>query len=205
MNLSESNPDRNDKSPLYHLVGEANCTIQGYEMSQNVIAAPAWMLAILQHKPSMVIEIGTCKGGLSNLISSCTAHIGAEFHTMDTMNGGEKNKYPLYGNASFHQWDCFKYIEEIKNWIRKPGMCFVLCDGGNKPREFNLFSDLIKTGDIIAAHDFLPNDVPDYTPLYWGCFETHQEYLDDAINRNGLVDFEPKWFKWSAWCVKQKQ
>ena len=59
MNFYKENPHRNDLSPFYHLVGEYNCRIQEYEMSQNIVAPVAWMLAISIHKPSMVIEIGT--------------------------------------------------------------------------------------------------------------------------------------------------
>jgi hypothetical protein len=195
---------RNDKSPLYHLVGEYNTRIQEYEMSQNIIAAPAWMLAVLQHRPARVIEIGTSNGGLSNLLSSCTAHYGAEFITMDTRVGGDVNEYPLYGNSKFYQWDCFEHIDEIKSWIQGDGQTFLLCDGGNKPKEFNAFSEFLKVGDVIGAHDWLDEDVEDYSPLYWGWLETAQKDLNVAIIKHDLVDFEPAWFKWSAWCVKQK-
>ena len=174
-------------------------------MSQNLIAPAAWMLAIKVHKPRIVIEIGTCKGGLSNLLSSVTASYGGEFHTMDIVTGGEKNKYPLYGSASFHLWDCFEHIEEIRAWIEAPGLVFLLCDGGNKPKEFNTFSDFLKPGDVIAAHDWLDETIPNYSPDFWGCHETHQTALDEAIKSNGLVDFVPLWFQFSAWCVKQKK
>ena len=204
MNISYEDSGRNDKSPLYHLVGEYNCRIQEYEMSQNLIAPSAWMLAILQHRPSMVIEIGTDKGGLSNLLSSCTAHYGGVFHTMDIKVGGDCNKYPLYGNATFHQWDCFEHYAEIKDWVQKKGQCFLLCDGGNKPEEFNTFSEILKPGDVIGAHDWMDETVPSFSPLYWGWQETHTRDLSESIIRHALVDFMPEWFRWSAWCVKQK-
>jgi hypothetical protein len=203
MNISEKIPARNDKSPLYHLVGEYNTRIQEYEMSQNIIAPAAWMLAILQCRPSIVIEIGTSKGGLSNLLSSCTAHYGGEFVTMDTRVGGDVMEYPLYGKARFHNWDCFIRVEEIREMIERPGLCFVLCDGGNKPKEFNTFVEFLKPGDVIGAHDWMDETAPDYSPLYWGWQETHTKDLAEAIKIHALVDFMPEWFRWSAWCVKQ--
>lgn len=196
----------NDLSPLYHLTGPYNMRIQEFEMSQNLIAPAAWALAIMRHKPSMVIEIGTDKGGFSNLLSSFVAHYGGEFHTMDIKSGGDTAGYPLYGNATFHQWDSFAHGDEIRALIYKyAGPCFILCDGGNKKAEFNHFSDFMKRGDVIAAHDWIDFTVPNYTPDYWGCCETQTHDLQPAIDKHGLVDFMPEWFQFSAWCVKQRR
>jgi hypothetical protein len=194
----------NDKSPLYHLTGDYNVRVQEYEMSQNMIAPAAWSLAVMRHRPLMVIEIGTCKGGLSNLLSGCTAHYGGEFHTMDVHSGGEKNKYPLYGNATFHLWDCFEHAEEIGELIRRPGQCFVLCDGGNKVREFSRFAEFLKPGDVIGAHDWIDETIPNYSPDFWGCCEVRTPDLEPTFARHGLTDFMPEWFQYSAWCVKQR-
>lgn len=194
-----------DLSPLYHLTGGFNVKINGLEMAQNLIAPAAWSLAILQHKPSMVIEIGTSKGGMSSLLSACVSKYGGEFHTFDVHNDGDYNQYPLYGNSTFHLQNCFVGAGDIGDLISRSGLCFVLCDGGNKPMEFNIFSDMLKVGDVIAAHDWIDETVPGYSPLYWGWCETPTARLQEAINRNSLVDFEPKWFRYSAWCCKQKQ
>lgn len=194
----------NDMSPMYHRTGPYNMRIQEYEMSQNLIAPAAWGLAIMQHKPAMVIEIGTDKGGFSNLLSSFVAHYGGEFHTMDIRNGGLENQYPLYGNATFHQWDCFEHANAIGELIDRPGQCFVLCDGGNKKLEFSTFALALKPGDVIAAHDWADETVPNYSPDYWGCYETSTASLQPAIDKHKLVDFMPEWFHFSAWCVKQK-
>lgn len=202
MNLTPEN--EKDLSPFYHRVGAYNCRIQEYEMSQNIIAPAAWMMAIMKHQPAMVIEIGTCKGGLSNLLSSCTAQYGGEFHTMDIRSGGQENQYPLYGNATFHLWNCFEHVEDIAELIRMSGLCFLLCDGGDKPREFNTFSPIIKSGDVIAAHDFCDETIPSFSPEFWGCFETPLSKLNDAIKTFHLKKFEPEWFTYSAWLVKQK-
>ena len=173
-------------------------------MSQNFVAPVAWMLSIKRFKPSMVIEIGTCKGGLSNLLSSVIQTYGGELHTLDIANGGYKNQYPLYGNSTFHQWDCFEHVEDIKEWIQRDGQCFLLCDGGNKPKEFNLFSDFLKPADVIACHDWIDEDIPNYSPEWWGWCEVQTRMIEHSITRNQLKKFMPEWFEFSAWCVKQK-
>ena len=204
MNLSDPEVYRRDLSPFYHLVGDYNCRIQEYEMSQNLIAPVAWMLAIERYKPATVIEIGTCKGGLSNLLSSVVATYGGEFHTMDIVSGGQKNKYELYGNATFHLWDCFEHLAEITALIKREGLCFMLCDGGNKPKEFSTFAEIIKPGDVIAAHDWIDESVDQYSPKYGSCCEVPLVTIQGAIEKNRLVDFMPDWFELSAWCVKRK-
>jgi hypothetical protein len=194
-----------DLSPLYHLTGSHNVKINGLEMAQNLIAPAAWALAVLNHKPSMVIEIGTSKGGMSSLISGCVKTIGSEFHTLDVHDDGDYNQYSLYGNSRFHKWDCFEHVDEIIEWMSRPGLCFLLCDGGNKPKEFNLFSQFLKVGDVIGAHDWCDETVPNYSPIYWSCSETPTARIQEAIDKNNLVDFEPSWFRYSAWCVKRKR
>jgi hypothetical protein len=177
-------------------------------MAQNIIAPAAWSLAILRKNPSMVIEIGTSKGGFSSLLSACVEKVGGEFHTMDVHSDGDYNQYPLYGNSKFHLLDCFS--EEglilIADLVAKPGLCFLLCDGGNKVREFDLFSRIIKPDDVIAAHDYFDETVPDFHPTYWGWCETELKKIQPAIDRYKLVDFMPEWFQFSAWktCVKIK-
>ncbi len=192
----------NDPSPLYHLTGPYNMRIQEFEMSQNLIAPAAWALAILRHRPAMVIEIGTDKGGFSNLLSSFVAGYGGEFHTMDVKFGGDTAKYPLYGNATFHQWNCFEHINEMRVLMQRAGQCFLLCDGGDKKREFNFFADFLKPGDVIAAHDWRGEGNPPFD--FWSWSEITPENIQPAVAKHGLVDFMPEWFQFSAWCVKQK-
>lgn len=191
-----------DLSPLYHLTGPFNIRINEREMAQNLIGPAAWALAIMQHKPAMVIEIGTSKGGLSALLADCVAHYGGEFHTFDVHGDGNYNQYPLKGNAHFHLGDCFETSIRtyIKAKILQDGLCFVLCDGGNKVREWNEFRNYLKVGDVLAAHDFCDETIPNYSPDYWGCMETPISKL----NIEGLSPFVPLWFQFSAWCVMQK-
>jgi hypothetical protein len=193
-----------DLSPLYHLTGPCNTNLNGLEMAQNIIAPAAWSLAILKHKPEMVIEIGTSKGGLSSLLSACIDVYGGEFHTMDIHDDGDYNQYPLYGNSTFHLWDCFEHVSDIQEMILRKGRCFILCDGGNKPKEFNVFSRFLKFGDVIAAHDWCDESEPDYSPLWWGWCETHSHQLEDACKQHELMEFMDLLFHHSAWFARVK-
>ena len=191
-----------DLSPLYQLIGSYNIKINDREMSQNLIAPAAWALAVMLHKPKMVIEIGTSKGGMSALLADCVAHVGGEFHTFDIHGDGDFNQYPLRGNATFHLGDCFdiKNSDFIDNQLYKPGLAFLLCDGGNKVKEWNLFKHSLKSGDIIGAHDWCDETMPKYSPDFWIMLETPTAKL----NLEGMELWMDSWFHYSAWCVRQK-
>lgn len=191
-----------DLSPLYQLIGSYNIKINDREMSQNLIAPAAWALAVMLHKPKMVIEIGTSKGGMSALLADCVAHVGGEFHTFDVHGDGDYNQYPLKGNATFHCGDCFDWpmFNLICEKTEQPGLCFVLCDGGNKPKEWNAFRQFLKPGDIIGAHDWCDETMPKYSPDFWIMLETPTAKL----NLEGMELWMDSWFHYSAWCVRQK-
>lgn len=195
---------RNDDiSPFYHLTGPYNCTMQGYEMAQNLVAPVAWMLAIQRYKPLNVIEIGTGAGGLSALLASVVAFYGGRFQTMDILDGDGQRKYGLHGNSTFYQWDCFEHVDDIAHWIQQPGQAFVLCDGGDKPREFNTFASYLKVGDVIGVHDYLECS-PENEKRFWSHKEVSDAQIRDSMLDYQLIDFMYPWFKHSAWCVKQK-
>jgi len=192
-----------DLSPLYHVVGSYNCRINELEMSQNAIAPGMWSNVILREAPARVIEIGTCKGGLSSLLSFICGEVKAKFTTMDTR---ASLIYELAPCGQFLQWDCFQHQEEIMAWIGSPGQTILLCDGGNKMLEFNTFVRALKPGDIIAAHDCIFDDetafdrgVVKHEKPYigWGFNEVHLEML----NRDGLEPFQPYWTQLSGWTV----
>jgi hypothetical protein len=175
------------------------CSINGLAMAQNIIAPAMWAQAIIVEKPATVVEIGTQDGGLSSLLSSCVATYGGEFHTFDVVN---KLKHPLHGNATLHLKDCFVAVEEISNLIHRPGTTFLLCDGGNKIKEWNTFAPHLKPGDVIAAHDWY--DVtfkdPSYN-LFWDTYEAK----DEELTMNGLKHWNRDMFRFTAWQTAIKQ
>jgi hypothetical protein len=190
-----------DVSPLYHLHGPANLTIQGLELSQSIVGVAAWMLAVLRYRPAVVVEIGTERGGMASLLSSCTATYGGELHTLDCRGGGDIAKYPLHGNATFHCWPWQDHVDDIKAWVQRPGLCFLLIDADNaRRRQFETFAPMLKSGDVIGLHDVLPD--PALCPLVWS-WDGGMEVMG-TVAQSRLVPFMPEWFDWSGWLVMRK-
>jgi hypothetical protein len=184
-------------SPFYELTGPWNLDFAGLHMSQSMVSVAAWGLAILQEKPKTVVEIGTGRGGFTRFLSECTSKYGGTLWSMDVENSIE---YPLLGRAEFIVANCFERADMIESMIKTEGKTFLLCDGGNKEKEFNTFSRLLKPGDVIGAHDWINDRIPNFCPDYW----SWSEVSEFNLNLSGLDDFMPEWFDKSAWFVRQK-
>ena len=103
----------------------------------------------------LIIEIGTDNGGFSvwlynNKIPS------ALFLTYETEPLHVKIPKNHEINDYIRYCDCFDpgVIDSISALIKARGKTLLLCDGGDKTKEFKLFSKLLKSGDVIMMHDF---------------------------------------------------
>lgn len=140
-------------------------TFLGAEMSQTTKAIWIWEL-VLEHQPfKRFIDIGTWKGNLSLFFYLYSKARSADFYTYDVRNLWGKFikefKIELGFDKHFYQWDVFQHIQEIGNIIKQEGQSIVFCDNGNKPREFNTFAQFLKSGDIIAVHDWMKEIFPE--------------------------------------------
>lgn len=184
------------QSPLYRIEGDANVEINGLKMSQNIIAVGAWMNTILTVEPSLIVEIGTCRGGFSKVLSECAAYVGAHFKTYDIRNS---ISYPLHPNGKFYNVDVFgSAFEEIKATIKNSTQVIVLCDGGDKMREFETFIEFLKPGDIIGVHDSPDLDLKQ---LDWAWEEAPRGLIEVIAYRNGFSKFSETAFRLSGWAV----
>ncbi len=124
----------------------------GFAMNQNRMAIPAWSYAMEVLRPKTVIELGTNEGGMSVPLAICCQNFGARFITFDL--GDFAAKWKWWFNAldvDFRKHDIFASIDEISNLIQFAGTTFVLCDNGEKIKEFKAFAPFLKKGDVIGA------------------------------------------------------
>ena len=108
---------------------------------------------------SSVIDIGTCHGGTTAFLYDLAKL---------------KNKDSQVMSIDIIEVDWIKLIKDLgvnfirgdaeivtnpayiaaKQLIQSPGKALVVCDGGSKIREMIMYSDLLKSGDIILCHDY---------------------------------------------------
>ena len=105
----------------------------------------------------------------------------------------------------FRQGDCFddRVIKEIQELISNGGKTLVLCDGGAKEREFNLYSQFLKQDDVIMCHDYAHTSEEFSSigaSLNWNCaYESKYDNIEQAVKLNSLEPYEYDAFKNVLW------
>lgn len=148
-----------------------------------------------------IIEIGTYNGGLTSWLYD-NKNLNAMVVSYDidgTINHTNRT------DIDFRVEDCFeeKSFNDIISYIQRPGKTLVVCDGGDKPKEFSVFSEYLKSGDIIMAHDYKVNDEYwDFLGKYWQwpyAPDTTYDSIKDAIEKNGLQPYRDEEFNFYLW------
>ena len=123
---------------------------KGIFTQQNKNFYPAFEKLIAQENIVRVLEIGTATGGFIRAVRDLT---DAEIITYDILE--TKHKATLEeNNISVNVKSVFDDFDIVEDYISGKGQVLVLCDGGNKIKEFEVFSRMLKSGDIIMAHDY---------------------------------------------------
>jgi 23S rRNA U2552 (ribose-2'-O)-methylase RlmE/FtsJ len=157
-----------------------------------------------------IIEIGYHRGGLSlwlndNKKNNCNLYC---FDISDENRLVNDNE-----NINFIVSDCLlnKTISQVNNIIQNSGKTLVLCDGGNKELEFEIYSKYLKTGDVIMLHDY-SHDNDDYIKLsqlqnWVSVSESHYNNIKDIVSKNNLEPFYYDEFKSVFWgsFIKKEQ
>lgn len=123
---------------------------KGIFSQQNKNFYPAFEKLFAEENIVRVLEIGTATGGFIRAVRDLT---NAEIITYDVIETKHKSTLEE-NNISVNVKSVFDDFDTIEDYISAEGQVLVLCDGGNKIKEFEVFSRLLKSGDIIMAHDY---------------------------------------------------
>lgn len=185
-------------------------------MSQNDNAVPTFdklfkKLEDEETPVARIIELGTFHGGLSVFLGIYCFMKNIPFITYDIQPfvNSINNVKQLFKTLKVDYRlkninDCH---DEITSEIKKPGLTLLLCDGGDKVNEFNVFSDYIKPGDVIMAHDYAHDDKTFNDKIknkLWNWHEIKYSQIETACNRNNLKDFMREDFENAVWVCKRK-
>jgi len=143
-------------------------------------------------KIGRIIELGTAHGGLSVLFGVFALAYGCKYITYDIFD--TPNYKDLFNrlDVDFRQKDIFANEQEIVEEIQKEDVTILFCDGGNKIKEFNIFSNYLKKGDVILAHDYAENDesYKNYNHNnIWSFYEINYASIKNAVEKNNLKPF----------------
>lgn len=150
---------------------------------------------------SRIIEIGTDFGGLTNLLADLNISKGIDIYTYDI----NPDRFVSHNDKIiFSNEDVFSIEEKIADLISSEGRTLLLCDGGNKRKEFAVFHKFLKSGDVIMAHDYAPNKIT-FKKEYFGKIWNWHEFQDDFADFPNLEPYLQETFADYAWCVRIKK
>lgn len=181
-----------------------------------------------------IIEIGTHDGGLSTLFalycfgSKHKAYAGhpnepslyknhthhkrpKSFHTFDIMMRDiPRIEFLKVIGTNFYLGDCLNdagVIEYIASLIREGGRTLLLCDGGDKVKEFETYSKYLKVGDVIMAHDWFFDSL-DFESAKnngeWYSHETSWADIEGSCTKNGIEMIYSDEFDQAFWFCGKK-
>lgn len=173
------------QSQEQQLIDRYSWSIFGCFCQQNPAAILALNRLLMAYDFTRIIELGTHTGGLSTLFAlythgsrhpidpedpkepatlhNLTHHKWPKtFHTFDNVVR-DKNRVELLRDlgAEVGVVDFLNdqaAIDDIRNLIGQPGRTLLLCDGGNKKREFELYTSALKSFDFIMGHDWAKDE-----------------------------------------------
>lgn len=150
-----------------------------------------------------IIEIGTYNAGLSLWLYD-NKKLDTKFVTYD-IDGSINLGIKYAPNMDCRVQSCFDdgAMRDIENMIKTGGKTLVLCDGGDKPKEFNTFSHFLKSGDHIMAHDYKRTDVDwnNITAFWQWPYETDTTWEDirATVDECNLTEYERRAFEFGLW------
>lgn len=196
--------------PLFNTNGVSTSPL-GFPMSQNRLAVPTWSYAIEVLPPRQIIELGSAGGGFTMAIAVHACEIGARVISYDTNKPNEAYRYRAHrdNGPQFRVADIWASEIEIASLISLRDTTYLLCDGGDKPRELATFAKYLKPGDVIASHDYdavheLDPTVPQLE-RYWPWSEIRKAQGDAVAAANDLEPWMQEHFDLAGWLVYRKR
>lgn len=162
--------------------------------------------------PATIIELGTSHGGFSVFLHLYALVSGARFITYDRP-GFVPTYHELFTQlqVDYRQADVLNdhsTIAEIAALIASPGQTLLLCDNGDKVREFALYAQFLKAGDLILAHDYCVDQQTfewDYRDRIWSFCEVMQADIEPICRQHNLQPFLQEVMAPAVWACRRKQ
>jgi len=187
----------------------------GMTCQQNPHCFEAFYNLIEDKKPVRILEIGTALGGLTRFLKhACNElNLDTDIRTYD-INGRHEHGVLIKEGVDVRIENIFEsgYTDlknrEIIEFIKQDGLTIVLCDGGNKIKEFNILSQYLKIGDIIMAHDYSYDSETfskKINKIYWNWHEISESDIQESIEKYNLKPYMQDEFDIAVWVCKIKE
>jgi len=133
-----------------------------------------------------VIELGTHFGGFALMVSDCFKSLAV--HTFDKTDQYLTDAVRHSKKIKFNKVDVLNDPDPVLNLLKLKKKTLLYCDNGDKIKEFDLYADGLKPGDIIGCHD-------------WGT-EIDAKDIADIITDDKFVPVEHDLFQKEMWLAR---
>lgn len=204
-------------------IGNAYWPFFGAFCQQNPNAFLSLNRLLNAHNFDTIIEIGTHTAGLSMFfalyaLQSCNPsqsdnpneptlfvnnsqhRIPKKFYTFDNIVRDKTAiRIVKHLGGIFEQRDALfdqNSIEYIKGLIKNGGSVLLLCDGGNKKKELELYGSALKTGDFVMLHDWAYDNAAFELNKRAGVWFSHETMWEDGVEEDrkfGIKDLCEKY------------
>lgn len=165
-------------------------------------------------KPKRILEIGTALGGFTQFLQWSSNELK---HPIDILS------YDIVEHSWYKDiiktgidiriknvfYENYQNVDqEVIDFIQQDGLTLVLCDGGDKIREFNILSKYIKVGDFIMAHDYSENKEifeEKINKKLWNWFEISNNDIILSCVEHNLEYYDKDIFENVVWTCRQKK
>ena len=188
--------------------------INGWAAQQNPKAFEIFYEFLKEVRPSRILEIGTSLGGFTRFLNEVCKELNLDCNIL-TYDIYGRQEYDILINEGIELRienifnDSYTTIsQDVINFIGSPGVTIVLCDGGDKVREFNILSNFLKVDDYILAHDYAENSEVFQNKIFmkfWNWHEISEHNITEACIKNNLFDYKREIFTEAVWVCKIKQ
>jgi hypothetical protein len=126
----------------------------GLLAQHSVFLRPIIDVVMLNNDIKAIYEIGTADGALAVYLGLWGLFKDIPVTTFDIEELPDIVKaFLLKLRVMPYQMDVF--TDEVKEMITvRDEPCYLICDGGDKPKEIQVYSELLPAGSVISAHDW---------------------------------------------------
>lgn len=183
-------------------------TYRGVSVHQNAFVGDVFRALFRTFKPVKVLEIGTADGGLTILLRNLLDEAGLKATDLWTCDPAVKERpHLMHPGIMYYAVDALNSTVLEYHVKYAEGPALVLCDGGNKPAEFNKYAAFLRSGDVIMAHDYAPDHKYFYDQMHgkhWNWWEIQDSEIAEASERYQLAPFMQDEFQRVAWACRRK-
>lgn len=181
---------------------------RGVSVHQNAHVGDVFRAMFRTFKPVKVLEIGTADGGLTILIRDLLDEAGLKATDLWTCDPAVRERPHLMQlGIMYYAVDALNSTVLEYHVKYAEGPALVLCDGGNKPAEFNRYAKFLRSGDVIMAHDYAADHQTFKDVMqnrHWNWWEISDKDIAAVCESHDLQPFMQDEFARVAWACRRK-